>query len=54
MMQSVTRYEYVVLAGELTQLSRGVAKGVQLFLGEAAYAGHGDFSYSRASGVIYL
>jgi hypothetical protein len=53
MVQSVTRYEDTVLAGELPQLGRGVAKGVQLFLGEAAYAGYGDFSCSSASGVIY-
>ena len=30
----------------------GVAEGVQFFPGEAAHAGHGDFSCSRASGVI--
>ena len=51
--QGVTRYEYAVLTGELAQLARGVAEGSHLRLGEAADLSHGDFSCSRASGVIY-
>ena len=51
--QSVTRYEDTVLAGELAQLAHGVAEGSHLHLGEAADLSHGDFSSSRAFGVIY-
>jgi len=53
MVQGVTRYEYAVLAGELAQLAHGVAEGSHLHLGEAADLSHGDFSCSRAFGVIY-
>jgi hypothetical protein len=53
MMQSVTRYEYAMLAGELAQLAHGIAEGSHLHLGEAADLSHRDFSCSRASGVIY-
>ena len=53
MVQSATLYEYAAFPGDPAQLSHGVAKGVQLFLGEAAYASHGDFPCSRAFGVIY-
>ena len=51
--QSVTRYEDTVLAGELAQLGRGVAEGSHLRLGEAADLSHRDSSSSRASGVIH-
>jgi hypothetical protein len=51
--QSVTRYKYAMLAGELAQLAHGVAEGSHLRLGEAADLSHGDFSCSLASGVIY-
>ena len=53
MVQSATRYKYAAFSGDLAQLSHGVAKGVQLFLGKAAHASHGDFFCSRALGVIY-
>jgi hypothetical protein len=53
MVQSVTRYQDTMLAGELAQLGRGVAEGGHLHLGEAADLSHGDYSCSRASGVIY-
>jgi hypothetical protein len=49
--QSATRYKYAAFSGDLAQLSHGVAKGIELFLGEAAHASHGDFSCSRA--LIY-
>jgi hypothetical protein len=51
--QSVTRYEDTVLAGELAQLAHGIAEGSHLHLGEATDLSHGDFAGSRAFGVIY-
>jgi hypothetical protein len=51
--QSVTRYEDTVLAGELAQLARGIAEGSHLHLGEATDLSHGDFASSRVFGVIY-
>jgi hypothetical protein len=51
--QGVARDEYAVLAGELAQLAHGVAEGNYLHRSEAADLSHGDFSCSRASGVIY-
>ena len=50
--QGVMRHGYTVFPSELAQLGHGVAKGVQLLLGEAAHASHRDLSCSRASGVI--
>lgn len=51
--QSVTRYQHAACSGELTKLGAGEVKGIQLFPGEAAHAGHGDFPCSRAFGVIH-
>ena len=48
--QSVTRYEDTVLAGELAQLAHGIAEGSHLHLGEATDLSHGDFASSRAFG----
>ena len=40
MVRGIARDQHAMLAGELAQLGPGVAKGVQLLLGEAAHPGH--------------
>jgi hypothetical protein len=48
--QSVTRYEETVLAGELAQLAHGIAEGSHLHLGEATDLSHGTSPARAPSG----